>query len=392
MPEAMPVACTASSDKPIKAPDWRRRGFLLKRDPNGSFQLARPTMDAKANTQICRSPCFEAAAETQLGASPSVYMIVVSGGIPGTMLPLSEQSTTLGRSADTTFQLDDLTVSRQHALVSVDSAGGVHISDEGSANGTFVNGDRIARHCPRRLEDGDRVQLGTTVVLKLVRLDPRDERFQRELFERSVRDPLTGLYNRGYFLSQIGVLAARGAAQEVGLAVLMLDIDHFKRVNDQYGHLAGDGVLREVAAVIRESTRAEDLVARYGGEEFVIALPVSVPELATERAERIRGALADRRIDARDDEIQVTASLGLSFGPPGRARQTMALLQTADQALYQAKADGRNRVVFLRQPLQSIPRTSEAAAFKSGSSALAAGRSEAPRSSNPIAAELTRKS
>jgi diguanylate cyclase len=144
-------------------------------------------------------------------------------------------------------------------------------------------------------------------------------------------------------------------------------------VNDQYGHLAGDDVLREVAAVIRESTRAEDLVARYGGEEFVIALPVSVSELATERAERIRSAFADRRITAGDDEIQVTASLGLSFGPPGRARQTMSLLQTADQALYQAKAEGRNCVVFLRQPLQAIPRTSEAAALTSGSSSRATG-------------------
>ena len=130
--------------------------------------------------------------------------------------------------------------------------------------------------------------LGTSVVLKLVRLDPNDEQFQREMFERTVRDTLTGLYNRAYLLNQIGVLAERSAAQGVGLAVLMLDIDHFKQINDRYGHLAGDGVLRQVAAVIRESTRAEDLVARFGGEEFVVVLPVSVPDLATERAERIR--------------------------------------------------------------------------------------------------------
>jgi diguanylate cyclase (GGDEF)-like protein len=347
-------------------------------------------MDAKANTHICISPFAEPAAETQIVSAPSVYMIVVSGGIPGTMLPLSEQGTTLGRSAETTFQLDDITVSRQHALVAIAPNGDVQITDEGSSNGTFVNGERIARQCPRRLEDGDRVQLGTTVVLKLVRLDPRDERFQRELFERSVRDPLTGLYNRGYFLSQIGVLAARGAAQEVGLAVLMLDIDHFKHVNDRHGHLVGDSVLREVAAVIRESTRAEDLVARYGGEEFVIALPVSVPELAAERAERIRGALAERKIDARDEEIQVTASLGLSFGPPGRVRQTMALLQIADQALYEAKAEGRNRVVFGKPTALPLPRTSEALAFIADPSLSTVSR-VAVRSTNSLAGELTRK-
>jgi diguanylate cyclase (GGDEF)-like protein len=348
-------------------------------------------MDVKANTQICASPLAESAAETQIVASPSIYMIVVSGGIPGTMLPLSEQGTTLGRSAETTFQLDDITVSRQHAMVMIDGRGEVHITDEGSSNGTFINGERIAGHCPRRLEDGDRVQLGTTVVLKLVRLDPHDERFQREMFERSVRDPLTGLYNRGFFLSQIGVLAARGASQEVGLAVLMLDIDHFKQVNDCHGHLVGDGVLREVAAVIRESTRAEDLVARYGGEEFVIALPVSVPELAAERAERIRGALAGRTISARDEEIQVTASLGLSFSPPGRARQTMALLQIADQALYQAKAEGRNRVVFGKPGSQPVPRTTEAPALISDSLSLSTVSRVVVRSTNSIAGELTRR-
>jgi len=289
-------------------------------------------------------------------------MIVVSGGIPGTMLRLSEAGTKLGRSAATTFQLDDITVSRQHASIAINSEGGIRITDEGSSNGTFVNGERIPGHRPTALEDGDRIQLGTNFVLKLVRLDPHDERFHRDLFERTVRDALTGLYNRAYFLSQIGVLAERSASQEVGLAILMLDIDHFKRVNDLYGHVAGDGVLREVATVIRESTRAEDLVARYGGEEFVIGLPVSAPGPARERAERIRGSLAERRIVASDDEIQVTASLGLSFSPPGRPHHTMALIQTADQALYQAKAGGRNRVVSAQHKPQPVPRTTEAAA------------------------------
>ena len=123
------------------------------------------------------------------------------------------------------------------------------------------------------------------------------------MFERTVRDPLTGLYNRAYFLNQIGVLAERSAAQGIGLAVLMLDIDHFKRDQRPLWPLAGDGVLREVAAVIRESTRAEDLVARYGGEEFVVALPVSVagPGDRTRRADSVEPCRAeDRRRGRRD--------------------------------------------------------------------------------------------
>jgi diguanylate cyclase (GGDEF)-like protein len=184
--------------------------------------------------------------------------------------------------------------------------------------------------------------------LKLVRLDPSDERFQREMFERTVRDAMTGLYNRAYFLNQLGALVSRSVVQGIGVAVLMLDLDHFKRINDHFGHLAGDSVLREVAAVIRESTRAEDLVARYGGEEFVVALPVSAPDLATERAERIRSILAGRKILANGEEVRVTVSIGLAFGPPGRPRSDLALLEVADEALYQAKADGRNRVVLGR--------------------------------------------
>jgi diguanylate cyclase (GGDEF)-like protein len=320
-------------------------------------------MDAKANTHICKSPISEADFDKRVTPPQSAYMIVVTGGIPGTMVRLSEQGTSLGRSTDSTFQIADITVSRDHAFVSVDDRGLVRIRDEGSTNGTFLNGKRIHPHRPVELADGDRIQLGTTVVLKLVRLDANDERFQREMFERTVRDTLTGLYNRAYLLNQIGVLAERSASQGIGLAVLMVDIDHFKQVNDRYGHLAGDGVLREVAAVIRESTRPEDLVARFGGEEFVVVLPFSVPDLASERAERIRSSLAERTIVAEGQPIRVTASIGLAYAPAGRSRNEMTLIMTADEALYRAKAEGRNRVIFGHQAMQVAGKQTESAEF-----------------------------
>ena len=212
------------------------------------------------------------------------------------MQRLGAGGTRLGRSHENTVRFADLGVSRRHASIVADAQGEVWLTDLESTNGTYLNDGRVAPHVPHRLHDGDRVRLGSSVVVKFVRLDPCDERFQRELFERTVRDPLTGLYNRSYFLDQIGPLADLGTSRGQGLAVLMLDIDHFKRVNDTLGHDAGDAVLREVAAVLRESTRGEDLVARYGGEEFVAALPVASPGQATERAERIRANLAARRI------------------------------------------------------------------------------------------------
>jgi len=320
-------------------------------------------MDAKANTHLCNSPVAPTELETTVTATDPAYMIVVAGGIPGTMVRLNEDGTSLGRSADCSFQITDSTVSRQHAFVSVDDVGGILLRDVGSTNGTFVNGKRITAQRPVELADGDRIQLGTHAVLKLVRLDSHDERFQREMFERTVRDALTGLYNRAYLLNQIGILAERNAARGIGLGVLMLDIDHFKQINDRFGHLAGDAVLRQVAAVLRESTRSEDLVARFGGEEFVVALPVSVPDLATERAETVRLKLSERSIVADGQEIRVTASIGLAFAPPGRARNLTALIITADEALYRAKADGRNRVVIGHHSLQQAARQTQSAEF-----------------------------
>ncbi len=325
-------------------------------------------MDVKANTHICDSPITPDQDAPRPHRSAVSYLIVVEGGIPGTMLRLAEQGTSLGRSAENTFQFYHATVSRRHAFVRMDSEGEFYLVDQASTNGTLLNGRRLEARRAHPLKDGDRVQLGSGVVLKLVRLDPCDERFHSEMFERTVRDPMTGLYNRSYFLDQIGALRCRHGAQGTGLAVLMLDVDHFKRINDHYGHLAGDTVLREVAAVIRESTRSEDLVARYGGEEFVVALPVSAPDLATERAERIRANQAARRIQAGGAEIRVSVSIGLAFGPPGRMRDELSLIEMADQALYQAKAAGRNRVALGRPGANPDSQVTQSAEFSTTSS------------------------
>jgi len=275
-----------------------------------------------------------------------MYLIMVNGGIPGAMLPVSAVGTELGRSSDNTYQFRDATVSRHHATLSIDAQGIPRLTDQGSTNGTHINDRRIPSHTPVRLKDGDRIRLGSTVLLKFVRLDPCEEQFQRAMFERTVRDNLTGLYNRAYFLDQVGPLAETNAMRGLGLAILMLDIDHFKRVNDTFGHEAGDQVLREVAAVLREATRPEDLVARYGGEEFILALPVVAPDQATERAERVRVTLAERRIAADGVFLHVTASLGLAFAPANRLGPVTALISAADRCLYQAKSMGRNRIAF----------------------------------------------
>ncbi len=316
-------------------------------------------MDENGATHLCDLLTLSSQALAPSSSSQyPTYLIVLGGGIPGAMLRLSPGGSRLGRSADNTIQLPDASISRYHAFLGEDDEGQVRLTDLGSTNGTFLNGRRLPENTPVRVADGDRLQFGANVVVKFIRPDPCEEQFQREMFERTVRDPLTGLYNRAFFLAQFGPLADRGALRGLGTAVLMLDIDHFKRINDTHGHEVGDAVLREVAGVIRQATRADDLVARYGGEEFVVALPVAAPDQATERAERVRSTLASRRILAEGVPLRVTASLGLSFTPPGRPRSVASLIATADKGLYQAKNAGRDRTVFSHD---AVSRPSESA-------------------------------
>lgn len=316
-------------------------------------------MDAKAITHLCESPFHPRRSDSRPGSRQSAYLIVIRGGMPGTMLLLGDEEMTLGRSAENSFSLDDMTVSRLHATVRMDATGAITLTDQASTNGTFLNGSPLQAGRAVRLEDGDRVQLGSGVVLKLVRLDSSDVHFQQEMFERTVRDGLTGVYNRSYFLNRLGPLVARSYSQGIGLAILMVDVDHFKSINDRFGHLVGDVVLREVASLLKESTRNDDLVARYGGEEFIVALPFSSADLATERAEQIRLGVGAKPIPFIGGTARVTVSIGLAYGSSEWPLKPLALIEAADESLYQAKARGRNRVILGQTRPQPLPKETQ---------------------------------
>jgi two-component system cell cycle response regulator len=168
--------------------------------------------------------------------------------------------------------------------------------------------------------------------------------YQRGL-EAALTDPLTGLYNRRYMATHLPGLLAKAAASGKPLALFMIDIDHFKKVNDGYGHAAGDAVLKAVAARIPDLVRAEDTAARMGGEEFMAVLPDAGPEAALRVAERLRQAIAETKIaDAgAPGGLTVTVSIGVASARAGDAPE--ALMARADAALYRAKQTGRNRVV-----------------------------------------------
>lgn len=301
-------------------------------------------MDVKGNTRICSSPIGRAEEKTQL-APPPMYLIMVRGGMTGAMLRVDGRKTSLGRSTDNTHSIHDATVSRRHAELTQDAEGRAWLTDLGSSNGTYIDGKRLVPNQPVRLEQGGRIQLGASIVLKYVGLDPCEERFQREMFDRATRDNLTGLHNRAYFLEQVGSRCDQVIARGMSMALLMVDIDHFKRINDDHGHDAGDAALREVAKVLRDSTRTDDLVARYGGEEFLVALPVAAETGAVERAERIRRHLLGRPIRAGREPLRLTVSIGVSRADQSRPWSVAGLISSADAALYEAKRAGRNRVV-----------------------------------------------
>lgn len=160
----------------------------------------------------------------------------------------------------------------------------------------------------------------------------------------SITDDLTGIHNRRHFDETFGLEVRRAARYHHSLSVIMLDIDHFKMVNDTYGHPAGDVVLKRLGAMLEQALRETDLVARYGGEEFVMALPETPSETATAIAERLRERVADEVFRAGEAELRITVSMGITTGA-GEDMTPKALIGAADAALYEAKNAGRNRVI-----------------------------------------------
>lgn len=269
---------------------------------------------------------------------------VTSGLDAGRVLSVPQgEIVTLGRAAECTFPFDDASLSRDHARVM--RVGSEYVlRDDGSRNGTFVNSQRLAK--ATTLRDGDRVQLGSNTLLRFSLVDEKEEGALRRVYEAAILDGLTGVYNRKHLEERITVELAYAGRHAAPLAVVIVDVDHFKKVNDTYGHLAGDAVLKAVASLLQTSVRPEDVLARYGGEEFVVVARGTSSAQAVELAERLRQSIESAEIAFEDKRIRVTASAGVSaLGDPGVTGDRASLLGAADARLYQAKESGRNRVV-----------------------------------------------
>jgi len=257
----------------------------------------------------------------------------------------------IGRDASCELPLTDGSVSRRHARVELDEHGRIWVEDLGSTNGTTIGGIPVRERT--LLPDGGTFVVGG-VTLRLDRLSLKELAHLTKVVERlslANKDALTGLVTRHYLDEELPALVERHASSEVPISCAFLDVDHFKRVNDTYGHGIGDEVLRTVARLVIMHVRDSDTVVRYGGEEIVAILPNCDSEGAFATAERVRLEVQRHAWASYAPDLAVTLSGGVATYRAGEAVQDW--LDRADQALYQAKHGGRNQTVRATVPLKT---------------------------------------
>jgi diguanylate cyclase (GGDEF)-like protein len=286
---------------------------------------------------------------TQVGQQPPpddspsndclVVIYTAEPGLLGKRFVLDKSPTRVGRGADSQIVLEGDSVSRRHAHLER-RAGAWYVVDDGSTNGTYVNEEQIARE--QLLVNGDRIKIGPS-ILKFLSGADAEAKYHEEIYRMTIVDGLTQIHNKRALFEALEKELMRARRYERDLSLLMFDIDFFKRINDQYGHLAGDHVLRELARIVQERIRREEVFARYGGEEFVILLPETPLPGAAALAESLRARVANHAFVFQGERIPVTVSIGTAL--LGENDKVAAdLIQRADEKLYEAKRGGRNRV------------------------------------------------
>jgi len=268
-------------------------------------------------------------------------LLRMDGVSAGQVLSIGQTPFSMGRHPTNQLPIDDDSISRFHARFTCEN-GEYFVEDLGSRNGTFIQGKRVTRVA---IKDDDWVQLGARVAFRFSLTDARQEGLLRKLYESSTRDALTGAYNRRHFEDRLRAEIAFAVRHSTDLGLLLLDLDHFKRVNDTHGHPAGDEVLRHLTAIAGRTLRTEDVFARFGGEEFAVILRGASTRGAGRLAERLCQALAQQHATHEGREIPTTLSVGCAALSCCEKPTPEDLVAVADRRLYQAKKAGRNRVV-----------------------------------------------
>ena len=284
---------------------------------------------------------FEAPLAPEGGKRDRAYLVVLAGASVGEMYKIEGEKTIIGRGQKAQIRLLDDGISREHAqLVIVNDR--IVLQDLGSTNGTYCNGLKVEAN--KELVDGDKILVGSTTILKFTYHDNLDEIFQKQMYESALRDGLTKAFNKKYFTDRLESEFTFAIRHVAPLTLVLFDIDHFKKVNDTYGHQAGDHVLSEIAALLTGALRAEDVFARYGGEEFGVICRGSDVMQGQIVAERMRKAVAQNKFVFEGTHIPLTISVGVAGLPDPAVKDAAELVSLADQSLYKSKHGGRNQV------------------------------------------------
>ncbi len=281
------------------------------------------------------------AIERETEGSSAPCLVQIRGAQLGRRIPLDKPELTLGRSSECDIVVPQDGVSRQHSVLFV-AERRVRIRDAGSKNGTWVQGDRLPDGASAVLTNGDVIHAGDASFKFLAHGDT-EAAYHEAVYKMLTEDALTQVKNRRFLMDVLEREVARERRGSAGLALLLVDVDEFKRINDDAGHVHGDFVLREVAALLARSVRRADCIARYGGDEFAVVLTDSDRHGAEIFAERLRGQVEHERFELDGKTVPVTLSIGVAIWSPEIGSPAM-FVNAADVALYAAKAAGRNRV------------------------------------------------
>ena len=285
-------------------------------------------------------------------------LIALGGELLATPIPLERPEVTLGRALDAHVRLNDAKASRLHACIitEVDPDSGTivyRLKDLKSTNGTLLNGRPVSEAI---LNHGDKILVGSQ-LFRFELLDEIDRAFQQQIHRLIGHDELTGLLTSKSFFTELRRESARAEELSHPFCVLMMDLDHFKSVNDNYGHLVGNRTLQDVGAIIKSALRSGDVAARFGGEEFAAFLLDADYLQGLVAAERVRRGVEQAVFSAATEAAHPTAArfhLTVSIGVacyPDDARDPIRLVELADSALYRAKRNGRNVTCAYRHSL-----------------------------------------
>ncbi|MDD9951186.1 MAG: GGDEF domain-containing protein [Zetaproteobacteria bacterium] len=276
-------------------------------------------------------------------------LVQYSGNALGKRYEMVKERLSIGRSVEADITISEASVSRIHARISQNMNATI-IEDAESANGLFINDQKVV--APTELHDQDMLRLGT-VILKFFSRDNMDGFVQDKIYRMATIDSGTDIYNKQFLMDALQMQFQQSKASMKPLALIYFDLDHFKKVNDTYGHNAGDQVLRESTALVKKMVRQDDILGRFGGEEFIIILPDTDSQTAFDLADRIRMACEVHVFNLELNQAGIkqvvphkqTFSVGIAQYTP-QMENPKELLEAADQKLYESKQNGRNKVTM----------------------------------------------